>query len=865
MKQFFLRILVGSLGFFMSQGSFLRAMSALDLIKDAADVAQHVSSSSSTSPQVSAPTTAGASGPQKQTSSQKALSSLKDFGTEAAKSIKEAATRFKDALNELQYDKTQIIEFKIPLPKTEALVAQAEKLPLPSNAIKDLVRYIRDGISVKYNLGFIGAGLDTSPIEDGFPVVTATVSDIANIVLNLLPDEVKKPIQNMLRVRGDSVFMIKLILLAKTDKPNKTAYMAEQFPLLAARLMYTEGFEGPGRLMSRFLDTFKLNDIVRDAIKIDVDARDYWQWQKRREQKGLTDIEKVLSQAFVIKDYVERSAFIVNSVVPLITPSLDFLDRDLLIGALQTHVNEHADIARRGQVNSDLAEVREEGALDDEGETIYFGLVELLDRTIEAMTAAKNFGPGKPGSDKQPEQADLKAKVGFLLAQVRQLIAIRKASVDVANAKASFAEGEELIKTLEADIKLLDEKRQKADLEAKKVTEFQAKAKELNADLKKSQAELAVLEKSAKKADAAKQKQLAAKIKQLAAQIKQAESDGKKAQAVVDAAPTDSDVRAKKDELAGANRALTDLKRAIDDAKKVEDDAKKIAISEPSSAVKNEKIALSLQDYFDFKFDQFKTVFDRSFNGDEDYINQNWRKINYTDAAKIASAIALRFIQDYPAATRAYWESKGAAEKTAYDKKIDDAKKKIAVANSAVVKELVKLPKTASTAEKKKIAQPLADAKKELQTIKKDLAKKIFAQSCDRYFKWDSKTDKDGKITRKRVRIVGKKDSMDAFATRELLALFMRIPDYKLFESIIDAVLSIFGTSMKQLVPEESLKSEAEKKQEELAKQHEAEAEAELALLFDAPIEEAEVAESVEEAGEQAAEESLDEAIELAE
>jgi len=226
-----------------------------------------------------------------------------------------------------------------------------------------------------YKIPFKGAGFDTYPVEKGFPAITVSFlppmmgplkTDAAIKLAMSLAGPVKDVFNSMSRVRGDTLFFIKTILLFKSVAKDKTLdatasllKIATEMNMLLARLAYTldedatmqlQGIsdpslidlkdpkkvvycKGPADIVHRMLTLFHLESLENEITET-VSYNDYMEW-KERAGKGPSDLEKAVGGIFMTKGYDAQVQAATSMLVPMITKKLDYTDRALVVEALQ--------------------------------------------------------------------------------------------------------------------------------------------------------------------------------------------------------------------------------------------------------------------------------------------------------------------------------------------------------------------------------------------------------------------------------------------------------------------------------------------------------------------------------------------------
>jgi len=366
---------------------------------------------------------------------------------------------FKNFFDKTKYESTSI-SIGIPLPKK--VTEMVDKSP---DLIKNLLLKLNNdkpltSLVFDYDFVYGGAGADQVgeyAMSKGFAHIDAKggAVKIVNALLSIpgFPDEVAKPIKNMLGIKGSTVCLIKMIFLAKKDfkdpKTGKTdnearfAFISKELPLLLTRLAFTQDFHGPADWIETFLKPLGLEPLV-NSIMLEVDASTYFEWKKAQVSRGHSAFYKELSAALDTDDLMARQKGLNELLNKWNTSNtlktVDYFDRVALMEVITSMVEDLADASRGGTLKPSVAALftkavlvedpKEEKAADKDAtkpadtktakaavkaavkeEPIEgkVGLIQLLNTAIVAAAKAGNFGQVAAGNGKEPMQADLVA------------------------------------------------------------------------------------------------------------------------------------------------------------------------------------------------------------------------------------------------------------------------------------------------------------------------------------------------------------------------------------------------------------------------------------------------------------------------
>jgi hypothetical protein len=334
-----------------------------------------------------------------------------------------------------KYEATSIM-VGIPLPdKVTKMVDSAPGL------IKNALEGLNNGkpltsLNIEFEFGYGGAGADQTgdlALSKGFAHIDAKggSAKIVELLLKIpgFPDEIAKPIKNLLGMKGGTVCLLKMIFLAKkdftdpktkkVDKDARYAFISKELPLLLTRLAFTQDFEGPASWIETFLKPLGLEPLLND-LKIDIDATTYYEWKREQVSKDQSAFYKELSTALDTSDIMARqknlSDLLAKDKDTLKT--IDFVDRDALVQVIGAMVDDLSDAYRKGSLKPETVALYTQGSAQGQPVDGAVGLIDLLNQAIAATTAAGNFGPIKPGNGKEPMQADLVASLNQMLTTV---------------------------------------------------------------------------------------------------------------------------------------------------------------------------------------------------------------------------------------------------------------------------------------------------------------------------------------------------------------------------------------------------------------------------------------------------------------
>jgi len=263
--------------------------------------------------------------------------------------------------------------------------------------------------------------------------ITGKRSDLASKVLRLLPEELQtrmnKMLDEVLEASGDTVFVFKTFMLLNTIRVqvasnemtlvDATRMLAAELPFLLARLTYTEDVDATKKVRAEAralgknpmlvppimftpmtpLNRFKemapeignIIDTINNSIKFPIGRAEYDEYRLRiATNTPPTPLEKAVANVrntVFITGYLNRLKAAIKDLLPLITSSLDVVDRRLLVKALHSFVIEF-----NAGVDADDADQLPQEQRDQERRMVLTlrskVLTDLLTQAIEKMENA---------------------------------------------------------------------------------------------------------------------------------------------------------------------------------------------------------------------------------------------------------------------------------------------------------------------------------------------------------------------------------------------------------------------------------------------------------------------------------------------